>query len=287
MNPEIYFVLTKNCNLRCRHCYLESRPGLKDTTISTENFEKAVNNLPKTSPIRLILSGGEIFTIRKQLYEFLDCLKEKNELRKRKHLGKIEIALQTNGFWGKDSKMAEEILNEMKSFGITQIDLSSDDYYHKEQGLLKDRIKRIKKINDEGEYIQHITDGCRISRNSLIPIGRARNIIEISEVKTDLPMDCKKSIMNRNFYVNPQGEVSMCAYFPYNLEGKLTEKPLEEMVKLSMNNEKLMALDQQGIKGLAKYYGVPYQTTIKLISKLGKCGACYILYNLSKKGNLS
>ena len=70
MEPNIYFITTKNCNLGCDHCYLGAGPGQKDSTISSENFEKAIKNIPKKN-LGVMISGGEIFTIKNQPYEFL------------------------------------------------------------------------------------------------------------------------------------------------------------------------------------------------------------------------
>ena len=64
--PKLYFVTTQNCNLKCRHCYLEAGPGKSDTTISPEDFKAVVGNLPKES-LDLNLSGGEVFTIQDTL----------------------------------------------------------------------------------------------------------------------------------------------------------------------------------------------------------------------------
>ena len=68
---EIYFVITPNCNYRCKHCYIAAGPRRKDETISEKDFRQVIDHLPKVS-LELGLSGGEVFTIKDTLYDYLD-----------------------------------------------------------------------------------------------------------------------------------------------------------------------------------------------------------------------
>ena len=53
---SIYWVFTHNCNLRCAHCYNDSRPGAP--TITRAEADAVLSHLPDDAN-RFILSGGE------------------------------------------------------------------------------------------------------------------------------------------------------------------------------------------------------------------------------------
>ena len=67
-----YIELTSQCNLKCIHCYNDS--GIhKKNQISLEKFKNIIVSLQKYETRNIILSGGEIFTL-KNIKEYFDAI---------------------------------------------------------------------------------------------------------------------------------------------------------------------------------------------------------------------
>lgn len=57
---SIYWVVSRDCNQRCPHCYNDSAPGAPGLT--AEEINRAIAHLPERGEVpidRIILSGGE------------------------------------------------------------------------------------------------------------------------------------------------------------------------------------------------------------------------------------
>ncbi len=116
---SLYWVFTQVCNDQCAHCYNDSGPH--GGRLSDEECLQIISNLPDEID-RIILSGGEPITMKKQLFLILDALKERYGSRS-------QIMLQTNG-----DLLSGEILDVLIEKGITRFDIASIDRYHKKAG---------------------------------------------------------------------------------------------------------------------------------------------------------
>jgi len=79
---SIYWVLSRDCNQRCPHCYNNSGPGAPGLEIS--DVAKCVANLPDPGSVpvgRIILSGGEVLVWPELLFHTLHELRDTDPVR--------------------------------------------------------------------------------------------------------------------------------------------------------------------------------------------------------------
>ena len=111
---SIYWVITHNCNLRCAHCYNESRPG--GPTLSVADAAAVLAHLPARTN-RFILSGGEPLVELDLLLHVLD--------RGRAKYPEARIALQTNG-----DLLDRPMLDRLIEAGVDMFSIASYDQFH-------------------------------------------------------------------------------------------------------------------------------------------------------------
>src|SRR3954451_7029424 len=88
---SIYWVLSRDCNQRCPHCYNNSEPGADG--LSPEEVDRCVEHLPdpRAVPVgRIILSGGEVLVWPELLFRALGALYAR-------YGDATQLAVQTNG----------------------------------------------------------------------------------------------------------------------------------------------------------------------------------------------
>ena len=269
----MYFVTTRNCNLRCGHCYMGGRPGLKDTTISDDDFKKAVNNLPKV-PISLKLSGGEIFTVPDSLFSFLGHIQDVNKERKRSHKGRIETHVQTNAFWAM-KKNPVPVLEKLANLGVEGLDITSNDPFHQKQGIHPDKLYSLREKAREYFPIVGVRGGPPME--NAMPTGRPR--------MNGVPMGyhsggmCEGVFDDLELTVDEKGDVYPCCFNFFKFPGNLIEEPLTKILKRAKKEKRLHELNWGGPKALARLEGVPFGRVNKLVYDHGDCGACFELFS--------
>lgn len=272
MKPHIYFITTKNCNLTCDHCYLSCGPGLVDTTISDEDFSRVISNLLKTS-LELTLSGGEIYSVKKRLYNFLEIIKGENRARKTKRQNAVEICLQTNAFWATSEEKIKKELDYLDKLKIkVEFDIPSDDYFHHEEGIRLDILKKYVKRNNLEESIRF--RGQKSKTKNVAPIGRGKDINPKGFFDWK---GCRHALSNYHVTVHPDGSCFMCCLGIFKLEGNVIEEPLTKIIARSKRNPRLNILNEKGIRALAAYDKHPRGEIKKLVDQYGKCGMCFKL----------
>jgi hypothetical protein len=116
---SIYWVVSRDCNQRCCHCYNDSEPGAPGLTL--EQASVCVTNLPDPDDVpvdRIILSGGEVLVWPELLFHTL------RELHGR-YTERTDLYVQTNGDL-LDPPMLERLLDHH----VKRIDVSSMDKFH-------------------------------------------------------------------------------------------------------------------------------------------------------------
>lgn len=116
---SIYWVLSRDCNQACRHCYNDSRPGAAGLT--ADEASRCVAHLPDPDRVpvdRIILSGGEVLVFPELLFHTL------RELGGR-YGDRTRLMVQTNG-----DLLTDEIVDEMVAHRVVRIDVASQDQYH-------------------------------------------------------------------------------------------------------------------------------------------------------------
>lgn len=279
IKPNLYFIITRQCSCRCRHCYLSAGPEHSDTTISKKDFKKVINNLPKVS-LDLLISGGEVFTIKDKLYDYLDYIKKENRERYVNGQGKIYVELQTNGFWAVDDDKIKATLFELIPLGVKGLDITSNDKYHREQGIKTKNLKRLYEIIRDSDLFESFTlRGAK--RRSLMPIGRAEKM-NLNNNPLYYKWSCQNTLKDYQLTIREDGSVYTCCYCFFKLPGNLTKEPLTEMVKKSREDERLRILDDKGVERLLVHDGWKKRDARDLVDAYGGCGVCYRMYKPDK-----
>jgi hypothetical protein len=116
---SIYWVISRDCNQRCPHCYNDSEPGAPGLT--REQITTCVGRLPDPQDVaidRIIVSGGEVLVWPELLFHALTALYERYGER-------TQLMVQTNG-----DLLNEAMLDRLLAAHVRRIDVSSMDHYH-------------------------------------------------------------------------------------------------------------------------------------------------------------
>ncbi len=102
--------ITRACNLKCAHCYSDSRPHRSEDELTTEEAKALIGELARLRIARLLVSGGEPL-MRADLLELL------------KHASSsgLDVALSTNG-----TLIDNDIAVELKASGVRYVGISLD-----------------------------------------------------------------------------------------------------------------------------------------------------------------
>lgn len=116
---NVYWVVSRDCNQTCGHCYNNSGPGAPGITL--EQASAVVANLPDPDDVpldRIALSGGEPLVWPELLFHTLAELRGK-------YAGRTIVAVQSNG-----DRLDGPTLDRLIDHGVTRMSISSLDRYH-------------------------------------------------------------------------------------------------------------------------------------------------------------
>ena len=170
---SIYWVISKDCNQRCPHCYNDSRPG--GPGLTRDQASQAVANFPDGTSVpveRVIIGGGEPLVWMDLLLHALSELKARYQDRTR-------LEIQTNG-----DLLDERAVEQLVSHGLTKISVTAMDPYHAPATLRRrDAIEALLRdsgfveLQEAGERDRLIFDIWGVTEDSWIgalwPRGRA------------------------------------------------------------------------------------------------------------------
>ena len=109
IGPVVVWNSTKTCNLRCRHCYMESDGGRYDE-LSTDEAKKFIDDLADFKVPVLLFSGGEPL-IRSDFFELAEYAASKG----------IRPTLSTNG-----TLIDRSVARRIKEIGVGYVGISLD-----------------------------------------------------------------------------------------------------------------------------------------------------------------
>lgn len=121
---SIYWVISRDCNQRCPHCYNDSEPGAPGLTV--DEIGRCVVHLPAADDVpidRIILSGGEVLVWPELLFHALAKLHAR-------YGDSVRLMVQTNGDL-LDAAMLERLL----AAHVCRIDVASMDKFHPKSTL--------------------------------------------------------------------------------------------------------------------------------------------------------
>jgi hypothetical protein len=121
---SIYWVISRDCNQRCPHCYNDSGPDAPGLTL--DQISRCIRHLPDPAEIpvdRIILSGGEVLVWPDLLFHALRGLADR-------YPQKTKLMVQTNG-----DLLDESTLDRLLDHRVRRIDVSSMDGFHPKSTL--------------------------------------------------------------------------------------------------------------------------------------------------------
>lgn len=105
---EVYIDVTSNCNLQCKHCYLNERNG--EEALTTTELKLIIDKLKKAGVFLVCFLGGEPF-LRKDIFEIIRYTKDRGML----------VNVITNG-----TLLNEKMIQELKKLDLSKLSISLD-----------------------------------------------------------------------------------------------------------------------------------------------------------------
>jgi AdoMet-dependent heme synthase len=137
--------LTRKCNLKCSHCYINATSNELTDELNTEESKRLIDQITEVSRPLLILSGGEPL-LRNDVYELIRYGTEKG----------LRMGLGSNGGLI-DSKSA----GKLKEAGVKTVSISIDSPFAKEHdefrgvvGSWNKAVNAIKVLRDNDVLVQ-------------------------------------------------------------------------------------------------------------------------------------
>jgi radical SAM protein with 4Fe4S-binding SPASM domain len=137
--------VTRKCNLKCSHCYINAAPREYTDELTTEEGKRLIDQICEVSHPLLILSGGEPL-LRKDIYELIEYGTGKG----------LRMGLGSNGTLIDDS-----VAKKLKQSGIKTVSISLDSHipdHHDDfrgiQGSWQKAINAIKALRANDVLVQ-------------------------------------------------------------------------------------------------------------------------------------
>lgn len=116
LRPAVTWNITRRCNLRCLHCYVDA--GLRDPAeLTTDEAMDVVDQMAEVGVPMVIFSGGEPL-LREDLFQIAEYAGSKG----------IKLVLSTNG-----TLITKEVAKKLKDLGFYYVGISldsADEDYH-------------------------------------------------------------------------------------------------------------------------------------------------------------
>ncbi|MBU0634981.1 MAG: radical SAM protein [Candidatus Omnitrophica bacterium] len=109
-SPLVIFNLTRRCNLKCRHCYLEAKDIDFKNELNWADIKNTINCFAKIKIPILLLSGGEPL-LHKDIFKIIEYAKTKN----------IHVGLSTNG-----TLISRSLARKLRDLKIDYVGVSID-----------------------------------------------------------------------------------------------------------------------------------------------------------------
>ncbi len=171
--PVIVWNITKQCNLKCVHCYAHAKNIPSDNELTTKEGKKLIDDLAQFGVPVLLFSGGEPL-MRDDLPELAAYAVEKG----------MRAVISTNG-----TLITEAIAKTLKKIGLSYVGISLDgmedihDRFRGVKGAFKSAMKGIENCKAAG-----IKVGLRFTINKFNAF-EIPNIFKLLE-EMDIPRAC-------------------------------------------------------------------------------------------------
>ena len=169
IGPVVVWNSTRTCNLRCRHCYMNSDAKIYTDELTTAEAKKFIDDLAEFKVPVLLFSGGEPL-MRKDFFELAKYAAEK----------KVRPTLSTNG-----TLITREVAEKIKSIGVGYVGISLDgiaevnDKFRGVAGAFNRAMNGIKNCVAVGQRV-----GLRftINRHNFMELDKIFDFIEAEQI---------------------------------------------------------------------------------------------------------
>ena len=164
-NPVVVWNITRQCNLKCVHCYAHARPKAEEEELSFEEGKRLIDDLARFGVPVLLFSGGEPL-VRKDLPELADYAVQKG----------MRAVISTNG-----TLIPQETARRLKEIGLSYVGISLDgmeevnDRFRGVKGAFKMALDGIRNCQEAG-----IKVGLRFTINTF-NVGEIPKIFSLLE----------------------------------------------------------------------------------------------------------
>ncbi|MFX1549717.1 MAG: radical SAM protein [Promethearchaeota archaeon] len=168
--PFLSFLVSYKCTNECKHCALQASPKQDDLSMKLEDVKKYLEDITSNYIIQEVgFFGGEPLLNFNLLVKLIEEVKKYNI---------IKIGLPTNGYWGKNEKIANQYALKLKEAGLYRIGFSVDAFH--QEFISLDVVRRaIKAAHQAGiEWIALIAQNLRSENEKNIFNSRTRVITE-------------------------------------------------------------------------------------------------------------
>jgi radical SAM protein with 4Fe4S-binding SPASM domain len=140
--PVIFWNITYNCNLRCKHCYINASPDLTRFEIDTETALRIADEIADMGIPLVIFTGGEPL-LRKDFWTIAERLSRRE---------RPKLSLSTNG-----TLITREVARRLKDLGFSYVGISIDsvkpevhDSFRGVKGAFERAVKGLENVVSEG-----------------------------------------------------------------------------------------------------------------------------------------
>jgi radical SAM protein with 4Fe4S-binding SPASM domain len=140
MRPVVVWNITKRCNLRCIHCYIDASKATRENELTTEEAKLVIEDLAEFGVPVILFSGGEPL-LRKDLFELGRYAREKG----------IRTVISTNG-----TLITSSLAKKIKESGFLYVGISLDglektnDKFRKQKGAFNKTLSGIRNCKKNG-----------------------------------------------------------------------------------------------------------------------------------------
>jgi MoaA/NifB/PqqE/SkfB family radical SAM enzyme len=278
----VIFYFTQHCNAKCDFCITNSSPETK-TTLPLEVIKRCLREAGEIGIRKVGLTGGEPAINRHRLFEIMEAGRE---------LG-LTFYMSSNAFWAKTYDKAVEMVKELKSRGLVQLNLSADRF-HIPYVSNQCNVNAARACEEVGDIFVHI----QVAATRLDADGTADKIVKDFEgLKADVkvyypqPMGRGESLPKEVFFtdqldkvlsrrcdqadipvVHPDGQVLTCCSIPsaytypqFNsgncryVYGNVLEESLADILLRADGDPLIKLLIDEGPGALVKRYGREFE----------------------------
>lgn len=277
MVTRLNILITYNCSLRCKHCYVfsDQRAAGKISISHISNLLKEGRKLPGIKWI--YFSGGEPFT----QYPFL--LKA---IQRARNLG-YEVGVETNGYFARSVEAGVRFLRPLAQMGVEDLRVSNDSLHYKDPHIspAKKTLIAAKELgipstlvitntpDFEGDSPGYVDSYAKTLYKSLMYSGRASELLlgNLPDKSWEAFITCPRIDLPdpEEVFIDAFGYVQIC---PGIAIGNSWDTPLSEIIEnYEMQSHPVLGvLNSDGPAGLMESSGLDLTTRF-----VDPCHCCY------------